>query len=133
MQQCYAVERGEYSDRTTHAVYLRREDAEEAISNASGGEWEIAESPLDPPTCTQRPGQHKYHVRMQLHSGNKALAWDAGAWEPGDPESDTPDDGHAYTNHDQPTYMQWVAWATDKKHAIKICNERRLQSLAAQP
>jgi len=114
MKTIYAVERGCYSDYSVDALFSTREDAK-LYRLAHGGD--VVERILDPDMTEYRAGRKPYRVIM-----NRA----------GDSRDVCIVEGMARDEDNFNTADEWIfyLWATDKKHAVKISNERRTRHLA---
>jgi hypothetical protein len=110
----YSVESGSYSDYAVDALFSTREDAE-LYKKAHGGE--VVERTLDPDMTEYRAGRKPYRVIMN----RDGIARDVSI------TCDMESDAENFKTEDE---WLFYVWATDKKHAVKIANERRTQHLA---
>ena len=114
MKTIYAVESGAYSDYCVDALFSTRADAD-LYRKVHGGT--VVERTLDPDLTEYRAGRRPYRVIMNREGHARAV----------DTERDMQQDGNNFAVEDE---WLFYVWANDKKHAVKIANERRSQLLA---
>lgn len=131
----WVIERGSYSDYRVSGVYSSKENAAAIaaeINKKAYDKAEVAEWPLDPGLDALNQGLKLFRVRMDragalkkigLSPAVELLQFDprsAGAW-------------HIYPwqGSQKSPYLEVDVFARDKKHAVKIANERRLHLIAS--
>ena len=128
----WVVEQGEYSDYRVVGVFTSEQNAQ-TVADAIGCDASVAQWPLDPAVAELNQGHKQFVVHM--HRDGKVEScrkWDissyniAGSftiWE----RSKAP----AYRGQGLDDLLQATVWASDKKHAVKITNEKRVQMIAS--
>ena len=120
MATAYMVTQGRYSDYGVVGVFTTREKAEAfmALFPPQRDELRIEEVELD--ALDGVPvGRRPFHVKFDF-AGNSTAA----PCEPTDMKQYCRPYGDS-------VHMTTDCWATDKQHAIKIANERRVMALAS--
>lgn len=129
----YLVTEGEYSDRRVCGVFSTPERAEEArvLFNSQREPQEIVvdEIPAYPPglfpfmVCMSDDGHVEKVVRLSIDDDELQQVPN---WQPWGVALPHP----GLLSPDRMSAAAYWAWATDKKHAVKIANERRTGLLA---
>jgi hypothetical protein len=115
----YITHKGEYSDYHIVGVYSTEENAKAAIDAGFGDDFFDTE--IDKGVDQIKQGLKSFKVNM-FSDGSEA---DAGI------SSDIPCNDFAYYLYpDDRKWCYFTCWAKDKKHAIKIMNEKRIQKIA---
>ena len=132
VKKIFALEDGSYSDYHVIGIYTTLERAE-IVRQKVGGD--ISEWQLDPGWAEINAGLSRWIVHM-LRDGTTERAWTA--WMSGydiDGGSvasvwDRPN-APAYRGKGIPACLMCNVWARNKKHAVKIANEKRVQMIAS--
>lgn len=122
-KKIFVITSGCYSDYGISGIYSTRELAEEALGgekDEDGYGSRIEEFTLDPGVAELREGLIAWQIWMS-REGNTERAEKCGYRGV----------ERSVEVYGLPRTLRVTCWATDKKHAIKITNEHRLQQLAA--
>jgi hypothetical protein len=136
MKTIWVIERGSYSDYRVVGVYSTKKRAELVLKELHKGEWytdaTIAEWPLDPGFEELNAGLTQWRVLM-LKDGTveRADHYEMASY-------DIEGKCHVWERSKAPAYkgqgiqdaLDATVWAKDKKHAVKVTNERRTQMIA---
>ena len=144
MKNIYIVTAGEYSDYHIVAVFSTEEKANAFCAMFKSREFMVEDYEVDAKVEATNKGLKQYHVNM-----NKDGSLFAGWWNNPTGISlykdeslldnfQTTDyllDSNFNKRYNDPTipkelFLGVICWAKDKKHAIKIANERRAQYIA---
>lgn len=121
----YAVEFGEYSDRTLTGIYSTKERAEIAASP----DGDVTEYELDQAFDLYDKGLRPFSVQMR-YDGTVVTVESMPYWT-----ERKADSGMATTENFMGGSWTWncirvTTWARDEQHAIKITNEHRAEAIA---
>lgn len=114
----FVVTSGEYSDRKITGIYSSKDKAELAqklfATENEIEEWELDSMPMSP------PGMLLFKVRMEKNGTVRdCYAVDSSVkWDQWSPAIEVP-------------AVDFVVWARDNTHAIKVANEKRTQLIAS--
>lgn len=128
----WIVTTGDYSDYSIHSVWSSEELANEAFQRLNVGGEEYYPRANEP-----------FEVDVDTHAGKLRgeVGWEVRMSEDGSRATagllDFADNFKPDFNRTQPFIAPvggfvWRGYATDKQHAIKICNEKRIQDLATR-
>ena len=124
MTHVWVIEQGEYSDYHVVGVYTSREKAK-LVAKALKAPWGykpvVSQWPLNPGVDKINAGLTRFGVRM-LRDGT--VEWVMVQ----DFDVNAQESYNLIKVNPHPLYAE--VWARDKKHAVKIVNERRAQMIA---
>lgn len=120
MKKIFVVTEGNYSDYHICGVFDTKEKAEKYVLCFGG---DVEEYEINPHDEQLTNGYKSYRVYMDITGSTKEYGVDCG--------DGSANKNHFATNyHDNKIRLVSSMWAKNKKHVIKIANERRVEYIA---
>ena len=123
MTHVWVIEQGEYSDYRVVGVYTSREKAElvaKALRPTWGDKPTVTQWPLNPALEQVNTGLGQFNVTIKRDGTVQFVGVHDFSGMPMEDDFQLGRGG----------YLTAKVWARDKKHAVKIVNERRAQMIA---
>ena len=129
MDKVWAVEEGEYSDYHIVGVFSTKENAQIVADLFNGS---VVEWPLDPGIEELNAGLQRFQVFMYRDGSAEVESLQRSSYA-FPVKSESEQNQVIRSIRLQKGNKSWIVpivWAKDKKHAVKIANERRVQLIA---